>query len=55
MVFGKETSPMLLLEPTEILWGMSWDRNGGSRWLYWHPAGNSGEILQAMPNIFFET
>lgn len=45
---------MLLSEPREILWGMSWDSNGGSRWLYWHPAGNSGEILQATLNIFLK-
>ena len=40
MVFSKGTSPMLLSEPREISWGMSWDGNGGSRWLYWHLRAN---------------
>jgi hypothetical protein len=30
MVFSKGASPMLLSEPREISWGMSWDGKGGS-------------------------
>jgi len=41
---------MLLSEPRKISWGMSWDGNGGQVALL-----ASSEILQAMPNIFFET